>query len=80
MPYTSEVDRALCPHIAVLTQLMNNADTVDANLCPAQLWQMGQKLSTKAIEHRGGLYDNDLAAINNWYNSVIPGASENQHK
>ncbi|KAH7871897.1 uncharacterized protein C8R40DRAFT_1173984 [Lentinula edodes] len=79
LPFSSEIDRALQPNIGILTQLMNNPDSVIDSLCPAKKWQAGMKRATKAIEHSGGLTVDDCARINNWFYTVIPGASQKQH-
>ncbi|KAJ3897592.1 hypothetical protein F5879DRAFT_813774, partial [Lentinula edodes] len=38
LPFSSEIDRALQPNIGILTQLMNNPDSVMDSLCPAKKW------------------------------------------
>ncbi|KAF9066678.1 hypothetical protein BDP27DRAFT_1423580 [Rhodocollybia butyracea] len=93
LPFNSEIEKALRPHILILTELMNSPETVDPDICPAKQWQMTQRQPKKrrgavpltthhvtpVMEHSGGLTTDDCARINNWFDQNVPGATEKQH-
>jgi hypothetical protein len=82
IPYNDEVDRALLPHLDVLTKLLNDENQFDELDCPAKAWMQKHskgRLGHLACPYRHHISNDDVCRIESWYDVHVPMAKENRH-
>ncbi len=80
LPFTSEIDEALSPHIDILRQLLKNPSSVPVDDVPAMGWLLKQKKDplSSVVPITGGISQDDQAVLNTWFDNKIPGAKQHR--
>ncbi|KAK0194739.1 hypothetical protein F5146DRAFT_924890 [Armillaria mellea] len=78
LPFTAEVDKALSPHIETLRELLERPGSASVDEVPAIGWLHKEKRDPRSsvIPITGGISQDDQAALNTWFDSMVPGAKE----
>ncbi len=89
-PYTSEIDKALRPHLDTLSTLLSWEPGQEHGLSPSEIPVLDlvkKQQSSKVFSHRigvvpyiGNLSIDSRAQIHNWIDNNIPGAKANRHR